>query len=190
MILLGDSGVGKSSILRRYCDGTFDDMLSTIGIDFKIKTVERAGKKIKLSIWDTAGQERFRTISQAYCRGSQAIIFVYDVTDQSTFDHVTNWVDTIKRTLPDHKSVIKLLIGNKNDLTDQRTISTERGQRLADSVGMRFFETSASTGERVEALFDYMLSECLHKYVPDFNDPTVVEVDEDSISSRTSCCFA
>ena len=101
IILIGDSGVGKSSLLLRYHDDTFEvGVQSTIGIDFKLKTIELKGKKIKLQLLDTAGQERFRTITTAHYRNAMAIVIVYDITDRISFDHIKGWVDNIKNVAP------------------------------------------------------------------------------------------
>ncbi|MDP2438160.1 MAG: Rab family GTPase [archaeon] len=181
-ILLGDSGVGKSSLLQQYCEHKFDDLLSTIGIDFRIKKVEREDKKIKLAIWDTAGQERFKSISLAYCRGSQGVVFVYDVSSRFSFQKVTDWLERLKRTVPDHGSMVTVLVANKCDLVDQRVIDTREGQRLADSLGMRYFETSAATALNIDAPFDHLIARCIDSP----NDPHGgLSLTDDE---PTSCC--
>ena len=117
LLLIGDAGVGKSSILLRYTDNTFDEHLqSTIGVDFKVKIANKDGKKIKLTIWDTAGQERFRTLTSAYYRGAQGIILTYDVTRRETFEALNVWLQEVDVYSPGGgTNVVKLLVGNKID---------------------------------------------------------------------------
>ncbi|KAH0979777.1 hypothetical protein GBA52_006954 [Prunus armeniaca] len=153
LLLIGDSGVGKSCLLLRFSDGSFTtSFITTIGIDFKIRTIELDGKRIKLQIWDTAGQERFRTITTAYYRGAMGILLVYDVTDESSFNNIRNWI----RNIEQHASVSvnKILVGNKADMDEsKRAVPTSKGQALADEYGIKFFETSAKTNMNVEEVF-------------------------------------
>ncbi len=122
-----------------------------IGIDFKIRTIELDGKKIKLQIWDTAGQERFRTITTAYYRGAMGIMLVYDVTNEKSFDNIKNWI----RNIEEHASsdVEKMILGNKCDIHDRRQVSRERGEQLAIEYGIKFMETSAKASINVEEAF-------------------------------------
>ncbi|KAK6146944.1 hypothetical protein DH2020_017856 [Rehmannia glutinosa] len=167
LLLIGDSGVGKSCLLLRFSDGSFTtSFITTIGIDFKIRTIELDGKRIKLQIWDTAGQERFRTITTAYYRGAMGILLVYDVTDESSFNSnhssfridfilfsdIRNWIRNIEQHASDN--VNKILVGNKADMDEsKRAIPTSKGQALADEYGIKFFETSAKTNMNVEEVF-------------------------------------
>ncbi|KAJ6315781.1 hypothetical protein OIU78_019118 [Salix suchowensis] len=119
LLLIGDSGVGKSCLLLRFSDGSFTtSFITTIGIDFKIRTIELDGKRIKLQIWDTAGQERFRTITTAYYRGAMGILLVYDVTDESSFNNIRNWIRNIEQHASDN--VNKILVGNKADMDESK----------------------------------------------------------------------
>ncbi|VDO39918.1 unnamed protein product, partial [Onchocerca flexuosa] len=125
LLLIGDSGVGKSCLLLRFADDTYtESYISTIGVDFKIRTIDLDGKTIKLQIidlqWDTAGQERFRTITSSYYRGAHGIIVVYDITDQESFNNVKQWLQEIDRYACEN--VNKLLVGNKCDLTTRRAV--------------------------------------------------------------------
>ncbi|KAF9674776.1 hypothetical protein SADUNF_Sadunf10G0162100 [Salix dunnii] len=121
-------------------------------IDFKIRTIELDGRRIKLQIWDTAGQERFRTITTAYYRGAMGILLVYDVTDESSFNNIRNWIRNIEQHASDN--VNKILVGNKADMDEsKRAVPTSKGQALADEYGIKFFETSAKTNLNVEEVF-------------------------------------
>lgn len=156
LLLIGDSGVGKTCILFRFSEDAFNaTFISTIGIDFKIRTIDLDGKKIKLQIWDTAGQERFRTITTAYYRGAMGIMLVYDVTNEKSFENIKNWI----RNIEEHASadVEKMVLGNKCDRDTYRQVSKERGERLAIEYGLKFCETSAKASINVEEAF-YMLA--------------------------------
>lgn len=131
LLLIGDSGVGKSCLLLRFADDTYtESYISTIGVDFKIRTIDLDGKTIKLQIWDTAGQERFRTITSSYYRGAHGIIVVYDCTDQETFNNVKQWLEEIDRYACDN--VNKLLVGNKCDVHTKKVVdyTTAKVRRL------------------------------------------------------------
>ena len=158
LLLIGDSGVGKSCLLLRFADDTYtESYISTIGVDFKIRNVEQDGKNIKLQIWDTAGQERFRTITSSYYRGAHGIIIVYDITDMESFNNVKTWLQEIEKFASDN--VNKLLVGNKSDLTAQRQVDTQVAKEFADSLGIPFLETSAKTSTNVEQAFNKMTAE-------------------------------
>jgi Ras-related protein Rab-8A len=128
-------------------------------IDFRIKTLLIGGLRVKCQVWDTAGQERFRVITNAYYRGAHGVLLVYDVTDQASFDDIGNWVKNIE-TCAD-ASVRCILVGNKCDMSTDRLVSTERGQALADSFGIKFFETSAKTGMQVNECFTTLTQDIL-----------------------------
>uniref|UniRef100_A0A8C6SGW5 RAB1A, member RAS oncogene family a n=1 Tax=Neogobius melanostomus TaxID=47308 RepID=A0A8C6SGW5_9GOBI len=149
LLLIGDSGVGKSCLLLRFADDTYtESYISTIGVDFKIRTIELDGKTIKLQIWDTAGQERFRTITSSYYRGAHGIIVVYDVTDQESFNNVKQWLQEIDRYASEN--VNKLLVGNKCDLTTKKVVDYTTAKEFADNLGIPFLETSAKSASNVE----------------------------------------
>ncbi|GAA5799159.1 GTP-binding protein of the rab [Helicostylum pulchrum] len=152
LLLIGDSGVGKSCLLLRFADDTYtESYISTIGVDFKIRTIELDGKVCKLQIWDTAGQERFRTITSSYYRGAHGIIVVYDVTDNESFENVKEWLREIERYASD--GVNRLLVGNKSDLTDKRQVTLSNSKKWADSVNIPILETSAKNSSNVEQAF-------------------------------------
>eukprot|EP01114_Cavostelium_apophysatum_P003053 TRINITY_DN1278_c0_g1_i1.p1 TRINITY_DN1278_c0_g1~~TRINITY_DN1278_c0_g1_i1.p1 ORF type:complete len:218 (+),score=42.31 TRINITY_DN1278_c0_g1_i1:120-773(+) len=152
LLLIGDSGVGKSCLLLRFSEDSFaPSFITTIGIDYKIRTIELDGKKIKLQIWDTAGQERFRTITTAYYRSAMGVLLVYDVTDDKSFANIKNWIRNIEQHASEN--INKVLVGNKCDLVDKRIIDTARGKSLADEFKIAFFETSAKNSINVEEAF-------------------------------------
>jgi Ras-related protein Rab-1A len=158
LLLIGDSGVGKSCLLLRFADDTYtDSYISTIGVDFKIRTIELDGRTIKLQIWDTAGQERFRTITSSYYRGAHGIIVVYDVTDQESFNNVKQWLQEIDRYACEN--VNKLLVGNKSDLTSKKVVDYNIAKEFADGLGIPFLETSAKNATNVEQAFYTMAAE-------------------------------
>eukprot|EP01097_Dermamoeba_algensis_P004517 TRINITY_DN292_c0_g6_i1.p1 TRINITY_DN292_c0_g6~~TRINITY_DN292_c0_g6_i1.p1 ORF type:complete len:201 (-),score=23.26 TRINITY_DN292_c0_g6_i1:355-957(-) len=162
ILLIGDSGVGKSCLLLRFADDTYtESYISTIGVDFKLRTIELDGKTIKLQIWDTAGQERFRTITSSYYRGAQGIIVVYDVTDQATFNNVKQWLQEIDRYACEN--VNKLLVGNKCDLTSKKIVDFSAGKEFADGIGIPFLETSAKNSTNVEQAFVTISREIMKK---------------------------
>ncbi|KAG0176906.1 GTP-binding protein of the rab [Apophysomyces sp. BC1034] len=152
LLLIGDSGVGKSCLLLRFADDTYtESYISTIGVDFKIRTIELEDKIVKLQIWDTAGQERFRTITSAYYRGAHGIILVYDVTDQDSFNNVKQWLQEVDRYAAE--GVNKLLVGNKSDLTESKVVDAEAAKEFADNLSIPFLETSAKSATNVEQAF-------------------------------------
>jgi len=152
LLLIGDSGVGKSCLLLRFADDTYtESYISTIGVDFKIRTIDLDGKTIKLQIWDTAGQERFRTITSSYYRGAHGIIVVYDVTDLESFNNVRQWIHEIERFASEN--VNKLLVGNKCDLVSKKAVDHDTAKEFAVSMDMPFLETSAKNSQNVEQAF-------------------------------------
>jgi len=166
LVLIGDSGVGKSCLLLRFADDKWtDSYISTIGVDFKIRTIELDGKTIKLQIWDTAGQERFRTISSTYYRGAHGIIVVYDVTNRASFDNVVRWLTEIDKYA--RENVNKLLVGNKADIAEgpdnNRQVQAAEGKSFAESKDIPFLETSAKTGTFVDTAFLMMAHEIKNK---------------------------
>ncbi|KAK0410561.1 hypothetical protein QR680_005196 [Steinernema hermaphroditum] len=165
LLLIGDSGVGKSCLLLRFADDTYtESYISTIGVDFKIRTIELEDKVIKLQIWDTAGQERFRTITSSYYRGAHGIIVVYDITDQESFNNVKQWLQEIDRYACEN--VNKLLVGNKCDLNNKRAVEHNIAKEYADQLGIPFLETSAKSSTNVEQAFLTMAGEIKNRMGP------------------------
>ena len=160
--LVGNSGVGKSSIILRYCDNKFDGTLPpTIGIDFKFKQF-RHNKAIpvKLSIWDTAGQEKFRTITSMYYKGAHGIVFVYDVSNPTSFQDISKWVDEAD-AYTNNKKVVKMLVANKIDLLAERKIKKEESELIARKYGMLHCECSAKSSIGIRTAFKILTTKML-----------------------------
>ena len=158
LLLIGNSAVGKSSLLLRFSDNIFNEsFLPTIGVDFKIRTFELSSKTVKLQIWDTAGQERFKTITSSYYKGAHGIILTYDITDKQSFKDIENWLTEVEKFA--NENVIKLLVGNKCDLESQRQVTFDEGKEYADSLGIQFLETSAKNNSNVEKAFFTLANE-------------------------------
>ncbi|XP_073449639.1 ras-related protein Rab-3B [Aquarana catesbeiana] len=156
LLIIGNSSVGKTSFLFRYADDTFTSaFVSTVGIDFKVKTVYRNDKRVKLQIWDTAGQERYRTITTAYYRGAMGFILMYDITNEESYNAVQDWATQIKTYSWDNAQVI--LVGNKCDMEDERVIPAEKGKHLAEQLGFEFFEASAKENIQVKQVFERLV---------------------------------
>ncbi|KAF0991922.1 hypothetical protein HZS_1727 [Henneguya salminicola] len=152
LLIIGDSGVGKSCLLLRFADNTYtDSYISTIGVDFKINTIEIDGKVIKLQIWDTAGQERFRTITSSYYRGAHGIIIVYDITNKESYENVRVWIEEIQRYASEN--VKRIIVGNKADEESKRAVDFDTAKAFADQLGIKFLETSAKTSNNVKEAF-------------------------------------
>ncbi|OWF49796.1 ras-related protein Rab-37-like isoform X1 [Mizuhopecten yessoensis] len=153
VMLIGDSGVGKTCLLVRFKDGAFlsGSFISTVGIDFRNKVVDVDGTKVKLQIWDTAGQERFRSVTHAYYRDAHALLLLYDVTNKASFDNIRAWLGEINEYA--QEDVVIMLLGNKSDSTADRVIRTEDGEKLAKEYSVAFMETSAKTGMNVDLAF-------------------------------------
>jgi len=162
LLLIGNSSVGKSSLLLRFSDEQWlpeDESSATIGVDFRVHKMEIKGKKVKLSIWDTAGQERFRTITSSYYRGAQGIILVYDVANRESFEALPRWYSELETYVS--SSVVKILVGNKVDKEFSRQVSTSQGQQFADRMKSLFIETSAKTAVNVKDAFHEVVQSIL-----------------------------
>ncbi|KAF7635178.1 hypothetical protein Mgra_00005464 [Meloidogyne graminicola] len=157
IIVVGDSTVGKSSLLRYFTEGKqAESNEPTVGVDFNFRLVEiKPNYRIKLQLWDTAGQEKFRSITRSYYRNTVGIIIVYDITKRHTFDSLPDWIAEAEAHLggPDPSKTVFLLVGHKADLTDQREVLFEEGEYFAKHKGMKFIETSAITGANVNDAF-------------------------------------
>jgi Ras-related protein Rab-1A len=166
ILIIGDASVGKSSILLRYTNDIHtDEYLSTIGLDFKIKTIKMNNVNIKLQLWDTAGQERYRTLTSSFLRSSHAVIITYDVTNEDSFFNIKNWMENIHQY---NNNGEVFLVANKVD-SDDRIISTENGKKLAEKYNILFFECSAKSGyninETFETIADIVSKKLLNKII-------------------------
>merc|ERR1711998_35795 len=153
LLLIGDSGVGKSCLLLRYADNRYtESYISTLGVDFRMVTLELGGESIKLQIWDTAGQERFRTITSNYYRGANGIVIVFSVTEEESFISVERWLNEIDRNVGN--KVHKILVGNKCDMVSKRKVQREKAEEFAHKFGIPYVETSAKEGHNVQQVFN------------------------------------
>ena len=176
VLLLGDSGVGKSSILLRYTKNQFTaDMRSTIGVEFGIKYLTLDNLQLKVQIWDTAGMERYRSITSAYYKGAKGVIVVYDICRKVSFDNIDKWIDDFK-SKADEDAVI-LIIGNKSDLQDKREVNTEEVKLKAEKKKMAFMETSAKNNENVSKAFLQLFKEIIKIY-KEKNSDTINDIEE------------
>ena len=152
ILTIGESAVGKSCLIQRFTKNEFSPHhTSTIAIDFKMKVIEINNVRLKMQIWDTAGQERFNTLTAGFFKGSDGIVLTYSVTDEKSFQCVNKWMDQVQKLAPVDVKVI--LIGNKADLDAERKVSREEGEAMALKYGIKFYETSAKSGENVQELF-------------------------------------
>ncbi|KAG8459564.1 hypothetical protein KFE25_000920 [Diacronema lutheri] len=158
IVLIGDSGVGKSNLLSRFTRNEFShESKSTIGVEFATRALTIEGKSVKAQVWDTAGQERYRAITSAYYRGAVGALLVYDVSKMNSFENVERWL----KELRDHAetNIVVMLVGNKADLHDLRQVRTEMATEFAETSELSFIETSALEALNVEAAFTQLLTE-------------------------------
>nr|XP_056702818.1 ras-related protein Rab-39B-like [Euleptes europaea] len=154
IIMLGDSTVGKSSLLKCYTEGVFVESTSqTVGVDFYVHYVEiKRGVHIKLQFWDTAGQERFRSVTRSYYRNSAGAVLMFDLTNRASFESIKKWHQEVMETVKPYH-VVFVLVGHKSDLGDERKVGQKEAEKLASSLGAKYVETSAKTSQNVEEAF-------------------------------------
>ena len=176
LLMLGDSGVGKSCLMTRFSDGKFPlDIIGTAGIDCKERIVSAEERNIRVQIWDTAGQERYSVLTESYYKKAFGILLVYDTTDASSFASVDSWIKSIKDK---GNSVVEIvLVGNKIDLTDRKKVPSSSGAKLAESYGIPFIEASAKNGTNVDKAFATLIENVLR------NKELTVLCKTDKISS-------
>ena len=176
VILIGDSGVGKTNIMSKFLKNQFlEDSKATVGVEFGSKLFIQQGHKIKAQIWDTAGQEKYKAITSAYYKGSKGALVIYDITQKETFANIEKWVNDLK-CKGDPKITI-IIIGNKSDLEEKRQISKEQGEEKAKSFGCAFLETSAFSGDNIEKAFEMMVKEIYDKFTSDIGGDDEEELD-------------
>ncbi len=191
VLLIGNSDVGKSSLILRYVDQIWNDVfVPTIGVDFKVKSLQIDNKRVKMQIWDTAGQERFRNVISSYFKGAHGILLIYDITARDSFKELENWLGEVERNAT--PQVLKILIGNKCDLDEQRQITVDEGEAFAARNGMKFIETSAknntNVNEAFEALAKIMVESSNKKNVIKVEKKTI-KVDKGAdLNAKKKCC--
>lgn len=165
IIVVGDSQVGKSSLLLRYTEGTFNqNQTSTIGLDLKLRTENIDGKVCRVQIWDTAGQERFRTITHTFYRQTHGVLIVFDLTNEDSFKSVKKWYDEIKNYSPENTIIV--LVGNKMDQKEKRVVNFEDAQSFANDLGVGYTETSARNSDNVEKVFREITNRVYKERIP------------------------
>jgi len=161
LLMVGDSGVGKTSILLQFTQNEFNvSTRSTVGVDLKVKMMKFRNKSVKLTIWDTAGQERFRTLTSSYYRGAHGIILVYDVTSSESFQNIKDWLKEID-IYSTNDDAVKMLVGNKIDKNTERKVSRDEAIAFAKSLNMMYIETSAKTKIGVQNAFEELIQKIL-----------------------------
>ena len=179
--LLGEAGVGKTSLLTRFCDNSFKERYNnTIGVDFRVITLKCKNIISKIHIWDTAGQERFRSLALNYINNSQGFIFVYDITNRESFNNIENWVNLALEK--NNKNICNFLVGNKTDKEAERKVSVKEGEILAKEKNFFFLETSAKTDDNVQKLFYY----CLYRLIEYYKKHEYIENSQISLSNSNT----
>ena len=194
LLLLGDSSVGKTSILNKYISNKFDESsISTVGVDYMDKIIDYNKFKIKLQIWDTSGEEKFRTITKNFYRNADGLLVVFDLTKKESYDHIKSWINEAKENNDKLKTI---LIGNKLDLKDERIVAIDVAKQFAEKNNLKYIETSAKDGTNVnesfqaiiDLLFDGKSSEeILHEFTKQDSSLSVVD-DSMEVKKKKACC--
>ena len=189
LLLIGDSSVGKTSLLLRYTDNSFSDKyIATIGVEFKSKDITLNNNTYKIHIWDTAGQERYKSITKNFYKHAEGIIFVYDITKKETFDNLKNWISNAE-----NETNFKIIIvGNKLDMESNREVSIEKLKKLAEKKNCQYFETSAKKNINVETMFLSIINEMINniKNTQDSITESTINLSNDKsiIENKKNCC--
>ncbi|XP_031424183.1 ras-related protein Rab-26 isoform X1 [Clupea harengus] len=188
VMLVGDSGVGKTCLLVRFKDGAFlaGSFISTVGIDFRNKVLSIDGVKVKLQIWDTAGQERFRSVTHAYYRDAHALLLLYDVANKASFDNIQAWLTEVHEFA--QKDVVLMLLGNKADAAHERVVKREEGEKLARDFGVPFMETSAKSGLNVELAFTAVAKELKYRVLKEPSEKFQLQEYVNKEMKGVGCC--
>ena len=191
IIVVGESRVGKTSLIKRYTKDQFGGVyLTTVGIDFQDKTIEIEDKKVKLQVWDTAGQERFRNVAKNYFQSSNGFLLVFDITDKESFQKLNDfWMDQLNMHAP--KKAKSVLVGNKSDLAGQRQVSIEDAEEFAKNNNLKYYEVSAKEGTKVVELFFYLANEIYqsHTYEENnYNKNITLKKEKSKKKDKKKCC--
>ena len=194
LLLLGDSSVGKTSILLEYISNKFDESsISTVGVDYMDKIIDYNKFKIKLQIWDTSGEEKFRTITKNFYRNADGLLVVFDLTKKESYDHIKSWINEAKENNDKLKTI---LIGNKLDLKDERIVAIDVAKQFAEKNNLKYIETSAKDGtninESFQAIIDLLFDgksseEILHEFTKQDSSLSVVD-DSMEVKKKKACC--
>ena len=178
LLIIGDTSVGKTSLITRYTNGTFkEEYLATVGLDYYSKEEIINNKTINIKIWDTAGQERFKALTQSYFRNAEGVILAFDVTNTSSYDNLKDWIGSIKKNLEGKNIFLPLIIvGNKIDMEESREVEKENAEQFATENNYKYFETSAKTGEGVDEAVRNLVNQVLNNN----------QIDEQKIEARKS----
>ena len=189
ILTLGDGKVGKTSLLKRYNEDAFTSHhLTTIGIDFITKDIKLNNENVTVKIWDTAGQERFRTITHTFYKQAEGVLLVFDVTERTSYENLHNWVNSIHEHADE--KIIKYLVGNKTDLTEDRKVTKDEGQKMANQYKMKYFETSAKSNTNVTEAIEGLAKDVLENVAAkvDTTRVSVGPAKKKKDSSGAICC--
>jgi Ras-related protein Rab-1A len=193
IVIVGDSSVGKTALINRYCDGVFEtENMTTIGFDLKFKTLQSEnGKIVKLQIWDTAGQEKFKSIVLNYYRGAHCILLVFDVTNEESFYSIEKWINDSKKMVTDN--VMMFLIGTKIDLVDKnkRKVSYEECTNLSKKYNMEYFETSSKKNLNIDHVFNLITNQLVENnvYIQNSSNNNKIIERVEKVPSKWSWCL-
>ena len=197
ILTLGETQVGKTSIVLRYSEDKFNyNKIATIGIDFKIKIIRKGNEKIKVSIYDTAGQERFQNIVKHYYKGANGVLLIYDITKRDTFKKLDFWIEDLKENADNIDNLFIYLIGNKNDMEEKREVSFQEATDFAKDKKLPYIEVSAKTGNNIKKLFDEVIKGAMTKMLTNENKENSINESirlsfldkEEKIPKNSACC--